>query len=82
MANNNNGNGKNKIEVSLSKELNERVESYAEDKGQSVQSIARVAIESHLDKCDTKSVLKKACFEDETLRAESKTCKYLEEEHN
>jgi predicted DNA-binding protein len=44
-------NGTKKIELNLSKELNERLESYAEDKEQSVQTVAREAIESHLDKC-------------------------------
>jgi predicted HicB family RNase H-like nuclease len=41
--NNNNGNGK-KIEVSVPKSLNERLEDYAEEKGVSVNSVARESI--------------------------------------
>jgi predicted DNA-binding protein len=79
MANNNNG--KNKIEVSLGKETNERLESYAEDKGQSVQAIVRESIESHLDKCDVKALITDAC-KSGNLREGSRACKYTEEEHH
>jgi predicted transcriptional regulator len=69
------------VEMSLSKELNERLESYAEEREQSVQTVAREAIEQHLDACDTREVLAKACS-DGTLREESRTCQHIEHADN
>jgi predicted transcriptional regulator len=76
--NNNGNNGKEEIRVSLGKELNQRVESYAEDQEKSVQTVAREALEHYVDRCDTKQVIRDAC-EKGDLRAESKACKYVEE---
>lgn len=58
-------NWKEKLELSLSKELNERLTDYAEEKEKSVQTVAREAIEHHLDHYDAKSVLQKSCDEGE-----------------
>ena len=70
-------NGTKKIELSLSKELNQRLEAYAVEKEQSVQTVVREAIEQHLDACDTREVLAKACS-DGTLREESHACQHIE----
>ncbi|MFY9868115.1 MAG: hypothetical protein WAK17_00185 [Candidatus Nitrosopolaris sp.] len=73
---NSNGNGK-KIEVSLSKETNEPLVKYAEKQDKSVNSIVKESIEQHMDHCDTKSLLKKAC-ESGDLREDNKVCKNIE----
>jgi len=73
-------NGKEKIEVSLSKDLNERLIDYSSDQDKSVQTVVRESIEQHLDACSVKEVIKNAC-EKGTLREESKACSYTEERH-
>ena len=49
---NNNGNGE-KIEVSISRGLNERLQDYAEEKETSVNNVIRESVEAHLDWCET-----------------------------
>ena len=72
---NNNDNGKEKIEVSLDKDLNRRLENYAEEQDVSVSSIVKA-----LETISSIVMLKNACFEGKTLRPESKIFKKLEHE--
>ena len=53
MVNNENGSNGKKIEVSIPRGLNEKLQNYAEEKDTSVNSVVRESVESHLDWCDT-----------------------------
>jgi len=75
---NNNGNGE-KIEVSISRGLNERLQNYAEEKETSVNNVIRESVESHLDWCETKKVISEACNSG-VLRENSKVCQHLEKQ--
>jgi len=59
-----------KVEISLDKAMNTRLEDYAERKDTSVSSVIKESVVEKLDRCDAKEVLTAACDEgEERLRA-------------
>lgn len=75
--NESNGNGKERIEISVPSTLSERLEALSEIKEQSVNSIIRDSVERYLDKSDVREVIRSAC-EKGKLNENSHACRYVD----
>lgn len=79
--NNNNNNGKVEVTTTLDKETNDRLSTYVDDTGKSVNSAVREFVTTGLDSIETKAFLSKGCQEGD-LRENSRTCKSLDHHDN
>lgn len=69
---------KHKLQVSVDDKTNSRLEDYAEKRDESVTAVVKDMVETGLDKCDAKAILKKSCETGEEINPESKICKNIE----